>query len=103
MDVIEENEMVIGYAVWEIDSRTAEGHILNLAIQGDERRKGKGRMLLSHIVGHLKTNKIQSCRLEVRESNVPARALYESHGFVASAKIPDYYFDESAVVYSLDL
>jgi ribosomal-protein-alanine N-acetyltransferase len=103
MDVIEENEEITGYAVWEIDTRNAEGHILNLAIQLEERRKGKGKMLLVHMVEHLKTSNIQTCRLEVRESNYPARKLYESNGFLATGKLSEYYFDEDAIVYTMDL
>ncbi len=103
MDVIVESNKVIGYAVWETNTRTAFGHILNLAIQAIERRKGKGKLLLSHVVGHLRTNSIRSCRLEVRENNSPARKLYESYGFVAFGLIPNYYSDEHAIVYSLDL
>ena len=103
MDVIEESDKVIGYAVWDTNARLSQGHILNLAIHMDERRMGKGSMLLSSILDHLRTNNIRTCQLEVRESNVAARALYESNGFVASTKIPEYYFDEDAIVYSLDL
>lgn len=103
MDVIEETDKIIGYAVWEFNTRSEEGHILNLAIQAEERRRGKGKMLLSHIVDHLKANSIRVCRLEVRESNIPARGLYESSGFVASGEIRGYYFDEDAIVYTMDL
>lgn len=103
MDVIEESTKVIGYAVWETDTRLSQGHILNLAIQVDERRKGKGSMLLSSILGHLRDSNIRTCHLEVRNSNVAARVLYESKGFVASTKIPGYYFDEDAILYSLTL
>jgi ribosomal-protein-alanine N-acetyltransferase len=103
MDVIEKNAKVIGYAVWETDTRLSQGHILNLAIQEDERRKGKGSMLLSSILGHLRASNIRTCHLEVRESNVAARVLYELNGFVASTKISGYYFDEDAIVYSLSL
>jgi len=103
MDVIEENDIVVGYAVWELDICKAEGHILNLAIQKDERRTGKGRMLLLHILDNLKTNSIHTCRLEVRENNIAARSLYEATGFVASGKISGYYFDENAIVYTMRL
>ena len=103
MDVLEENGKVIGYAVWETDARMSQGHILNLAIQVDERRKGKGTMVLSSILNHLRTNNIRTCYLEVRESNVAARVLYESNGFIASTRRPGYYFDEDAIVYSLNL
>lgn len=103
MDVIEETNKIVGYAVWETNTRIEEGHILNLAIQADDRRKGKGKMLLSHIVAHLKANSIRVCHLEVRASNMPARRLYESNGFVVSGEIPGYYFDEDAIVYTMDL
>ncbi|MGY5856405.1 MAG: GNAT family N-acetyltransferase [Candidatus Thorarchaeota archaeon] len=103
MDVIEENDKLIGYAVWEIDTRIAEGHILNLAIQVDERRNSKGKMLLFHVLNNLKTNSIHTCRLEVRENNSAAKALYESVGFIASGTIYRYYFDEDAIVYTMDL
>ena len=103
MDVIEETNKIVGYAVWETNTRIEEGHILNLAIQADERRKGKGKMLLSHIVAHLKANSIRVCHLEVRASNMPARKLYESNGFVVSGEILGYYFDEDAIVYTMDL
>ncbi|MFW9975751.1 MAG: ribosomal protein S18-alanine N-acetyltransferase [Candidatus Thorarchaeota archaeon] len=103
MDVLEKKSSIIGYAVWEIHNRRKEGHILNLAIKSHERKKGLGGLLLKHILGHLKTNGVQVCRLEVRESNLPARQLYESNGFKESSRIRDYYFDEDAVVYTLDL
>ena len=103
MDVVEENDKLIGYAVWEIDTRAAEGHILNLAIQVDERRKGKGKMLLAHMVDHLKTNNIRTCHLEVRERNTAGRALYESIGFITSGTLSGYYFDEDAIVYTMRL
>jgi ribosomal-protein-alanine N-acetyltransferase len=103
MDVIEKNKVVIGYAVWETNPKKSRGHILNLAIHTDERRRGYGKMLLAHILDHLKAIGITSCILEVRVSNAPARALYESNGFVVSSRIPGYYFDEDALVYSLQL
>ena len=103
MDVMEKNGRVIGYAVWELDSSKSRGHILNLAIQQDERRRGNGRILLTHVINHLRSNGIRLCRLEVRESNIPARALYEGYGFIVSSKISEYYFDEDAIVYTLYL
>jgi len=103
MDVIEKNGKVVGYAVWEINEIKSSGHILNLAIHADERRKGRGSKLLLNILNHLRANDIRTCDLEVRESNIAARALYEANGFTASSKIPMYYFNEDAIVYSLNL
>ncbi|MFX1559496.1 MAG: ribosomal protein S18-alanine N-acetyltransferase [Promethearchaeota archaeon] len=103
MDVLEEDGKVIGYAVWETDIRESRGHLLNLAVQVDERRRGKGTILLSTVVDKLRATNIRTCSLEVRESNVAARALYESTGFIVSTRIPGYYFDEDAIEYSLEL
>jgi ribosomal-protein-alanine N-acetyltransferase len=103
MDVIENRGSVAGYIVWEVDIARKEGHILNLAIRHDERRIGKGRRLLSHVLDHLRSIQVNTCFLEVRESNFPARNLYESYGFIESDKIPRYYFDEDAIIYSIDL
>jgi ribosomal-protein-alanine N-acetyltransferase len=101
MDVIEESGSIVGYAVWEIDNRKARGHILNLAVRADRRRRGRGRMLLSHVINHLMVQGATACSLEVRENNFPARALYESKGFAATSRIMGYYWDEDAIVYTL--
>jgi ribosomal-protein-alanine N-acetyltransferase len=103
MDILEQDERVIGYVVWEVDSNTSQGHLLNLAVHPDERRRGYGRTLLFHMIQDLKARQMTSCRLEVRESNMPARNLYKASGFTVSAKIPGYYFDEDAIVYTMDL
>jgi len=103
MDILERDERVLGYVVWEVDSKTSSGHILNLAVQQAERRRGHGRKLLFHVIDDLKVREVTCCRLEVRESNIPARMLYEASGFVASSKIVGYYFDEDAIVYTMAL
>ena len=103
MDVLEQGGRIIGYVVWEVDTKKDIGHILNIAVQANERRKGNGKTLLLHVLQHLKSHNISSCRLEVRESNLPARTLYEANGFTATSKIYGYYFDEDAVVYTLHI
>ena len=103
MDVFEIEGRIIGYAVWETDTLSKKGHILNLAIIEEERRKGYGRMFIHHVHENLKTAGMTSCYLEVRESNVPARSLYETSGYVISDTAAGYYFDEDAIEYSRDL
>lgn len=48
---------------------------------------------------------IPELSLEVRESNHPARSLYEKHGFILAGRRNGYYRDprEDAVIYILNL
>jgi ribosomal-protein-alanine N-acetyltransferase len=103
MDVLESSSILTGYAVWETDPVSTRGHILNLAIIEEERRKGYGKLLLNHVHDSLRETGMTSCFLEVRESNTPARALYETSGYTATGKLDGYYFDEDAIEYSRNL
>ena len=103
MDVLESDSKLTGYAVWETDPVSTRGHILNLAIIEDERRKGYGGLLIEHVQSSLRETGMASCILEVRESNTPARSLYKSCGFTVSGRLDGYYFDEDAIEYSRNL
>jgi ribosomal-protein-alanine N-acetyltransferase len=103
MDVLECNRKLTGYAVWETDLVSTRGHILNLAIREKERQKGYGKLLLEHVQSSLRETGMTSCFLEVRESNIPARSLYESSRFTVSGRLDGYYFDEDAIEYTRDL
>jgi len=68
-----------------------EGHILNLAVHPELRRKGIGNALAEELLGRLKT---QGCRifyLEVRMSNAPAMQFYEHLGFRKVGVRKKYY------------
>jgi ribosomal-protein-alanine acetyltransferase len=76
-----------------------EGELLNLAIDPAFRRRGIGRALVAAITsGHRGI-----LWLEVRESNMAARKLYESIGFSEAGGRAGYYADscESAIVMKL--
>src|SRR5439155_963623 len=60
-----------------------EAEILNLAVLPEFRRQGLGRQLLAVALERLSTTGIAMVYLEVRESNVAARALYSLEGFSA--------------------
>ena len=67
-------------------------HVMNVAVDPDERRTGVASALLAHLydrVGH------EDARytLEVRLSNAPAIALYERDGFRAAGMRKRYYQD----------
>jgi ribosomal-protein-alanine N-acetyltransferase len=81
-----------------------EMHILNVAVAPACRRRGIARWLLSFAIGQAARCGAVQALLEVRESNVEARALYAALGFVGLGTRRDYYSEpvENAVVLSLD-
>jgi ribosomal-protein-alanine N-acetyltransferase len=58
-----------------------EGHILNLAVHPDFRRRGIGTKLMEEVMDELKKNDCRYLYLEVRVSNLGARKFYERRGF----------------------
>ncbi len=80
---------VIGFcACWIV---AGELHINSLAITPDARRKGHARRLLTDVFALAVAEGAQAATLEVRRSNVPAVALYESLGFAVEGVRRDYY------------
>ncbi|VAX33466.1 Ribosomal-protein-S18p-alanine acetyltransferase [hydrothermal vent metagenome] len=82
-----------------------EGHILNLAVRPDYRRKGIGRRLVLSVLKELRTCGCKKIFLEVRASNTDAIKLYESAGFRMLGLMRGYYFlpKEDAVIMGLQL
>jgi ribosomal-protein-alanine N-acetyltransferase len=82
-----------------------EVHLLNIAVDESHRGKGYGRRMMQHLIDEAVRGGRGSVTLEVRESNLPARRLYESFGFQVVGRRKEYYQDnrEDAVVMTLDL
>ncbi len=96
--VAEIDERVVGYAgLWCI---VDEGHITNVAVHPDFRRKGIGEALVSVLLEHTTEIGLLSHTLEVRASNDPAIALYSKFGFEAAGVRKNYYEDngEDAII-----
>ena len=70
---------------------TDEAEILNIAVRPDCRRKGIASALLLAALKKFRRSAIARVFLELRESNLPARALYNRHGFVPSGHRKAYY------------
>lgn len=89
-----------GYAV--VATLSDEAHLLNLCIRPASRGRGHARQLLRATLMEAAREGLQRMVLEVRVSNLPARRLYESEGFVVVGQRPGYYPDgagrEDAVV-----
>ena len=73
-----------------------ELHVTTLAVRPEHRRKGFARVLLEAALGAFP--EVRRVHLEVRPSNVPARSLYESLGFVTTGRRRRYYGDEDALL-----
>jgi len=92
---------VVGYVVADSVHKHGRrlGHIKDLAVHEDHRRRGVGTELLTRAVGVLDADGVGAVKLEVRESNGAARDLYRAHGFEHRNTVPNYYSDgESALV-----
>ena len=82
-----------------------EGQITNIATSPDYRRQGLAEKAMRALVDVARERGLFEISLEVRESNVPAIALYEKFGFVAMGKRPRFYTCpvEAAIVMVLAL
>ncbi len=103
MFVAEAHGRVIGYIVWEYEIRQKRGHLLNIAVQNEHRRKGIAGSLFSSALESLKSANVKSLFLEVRESNTSARRFYEKWGMASVSRSKRYYKDEDAIIYQVKL
>ena len=71
-----------------------EANIDNVAVLPQHQGQGIGRTLVQAALRAMPQKGIQRCLLEVRESNVAARALYENNGFIVDGVRPRYYKTE---------
>ena len=80
---------IFGYVVaWVV---VDEAEIANLAVADEARRGGIGARLLDHAIAATRERSSRVVFLEVRESNVAARALYSSRGFEVAGRRSKYY------------
>ncbi len=94
---------IIGYVIfWSVAD---EVHLLNIAIDPDERHHHHGRQLLDYMMDYARESSVRFVTLEVRSSNRAAIQLYESGGFQQVGVRPTYYNNngEDAVVMLCDL
>lgn len=96
---------LIGHAVLSLGA--GEGHLLNLCVRRDQQGRGYGRLLALHIIERAHIRGASALFLEVRPSNMVARALYRSLGFNEIGLRKNYYPShvghEDARVLALDL
>jgi ribosomal-protein-alanine N-acetyltransferase len=80
---------VAGYAVlWCI---LDQGELANIAVHPELRNRGLGSYLLDRMTDEAGSRGVESLYLEVRVSNLRARAMYGSRGFEEIGIRRDYY------------
>ena len=80
---------LLGYFVLLVAA--GEGHLLNLSIAASRQRAGHGSALLKEAMRLARSRGAQHILLEVRPSNLAAKALYSRFGFHEVAVRRDYY------------
>ena len=81
-----------------------EGHIMNVAVSSDYRRRGIASKILDELIRFGKEKGVNAFTLEVRKSNAGAIALYEKKGFTLAGVRKRYYGGkEDACIYWLYL
>ena len=96
---------VLGFVFYTAGAGACE--ILELAVTVPARQRGVGRRLLDAATAEAVSEGARRCILEVRESNVAARALYAGAGFLIDGRRKAYYRTaegrEDALLMSCDL
>jgi ribosomal-protein-alanine acetyltransferase len=92
--VIEQDGKVSGFVIGhEIGSHQLgdEWEIENIAVMGSAQRNGLGAQLLGEFLNLVRDRSGRAIFLEVRESNLAARALYRKLAFVEAGRRKNYY------------
>jgi ribosomal-protein-alanine N-acetyltransferase len=97
IDLLWQSERLVGYLCsWQICD---ELHVLNVAVDPSFRRRGLGRLLLSHVLKRSSSNGCPRAFLEVRAGNIHALCLYRAFDFKIIGHRTNYYQDgEDALV-----
>ncbi len=106
-----DEDKIAGYVVGEmreimfsgIPHKFKMGHILNIAVDKGDRRRGIGNRLMEAVEMRFRDRKATKVTLEVRESNISARSFYSRRGYEEIGRVKEYYPDEDAVIMSKNL
>jgi ribosomal-protein-alanine N-acetyltransferase len=101
--VAEETGKLCGFACAK--AVVGEWEIGNVVVAAEFLRRGVASELIRGLIQRAQREAASVIRLEVRESNSPARTLYLRHGFQEEGRRRNYYQSpaEDAILYSLRL
>jgi ribosomal-protein-alanine N-acetyltransferase len=96
-------DTVVGYV--SAESVLDEGHILNLGVHPEYKKRGIATALVENILEELKLRACRFLYLEVRASNFVAKKLYQGFGFSVVGRRKNYYVapNEDAVIMMLEI
>jgi ribosomal-protein-alanine N-acetyltransferase len=92
---------VAGYVVADSEHQRGQplGHVKDIAVAPTHRGRGIGATLLERAIDAMRRQQVRRVKLEVRESNDRALALYRQYGFIHRSTARRYYADgEDALV-----
>ncbi|HEY3214938.1 MAG TPA: tRNA (adenosine(37)-N6)-threonylcarbamoyltransferase complex dimerization subunit type 1 TsaB [Candidatus Eisenbacteria bacterium] len=89
--VAERGGRLVGYSVAWLGA--GAGHLGNLAVVPEERRRGVARALVADLLERARERRVPSLTLEVRVSNFAAQWLYRAYGFRLAGLRHGYYRD----------
>lgn len=87
--VVERAGKVVGYGIMSVAA--GEAHVLNVCVHPGAQRRGLGRRLMLGLLTRAARAGARRVFLEVRPSNMVARGLYQSLGFMEIGVRPRYY------------
>ncbi len=96
--VAKEDDEIVGYGgMWHVIN---EGHITNIAVKKEHRKKGIGTKIINALIDIAKEKEMIGITLEVRVSNHIAKSIYKKSGFIIEGIRKEYYDDnkEDAIV-----
>ncbi len=80
---------LLGFAI--VQQIVDEATLLDICLSPAQQGRGYGHQLLTAVIDGAKAAKAVVLMLEVRESNLAARALYQKRGFVETGRRKGYY------------
>jgi ribosomal protein S18 acetylase RimI-like enzyme len=82
-------EATAGFAIMTLGDERS--HLVLLAVQPRQQRRGIGRRLTEWLVETAMTAGMVAIDVELRAGNLPAHALYRAAGFTEMRRLPGYY------------
>ncbi|MFB2651511.1 ribosomal protein S18-alanine N-acetyltransferase [Shewanella seohaensis] len=80
---------LLGFAI--VQQIVDEATLLDICLSPEQQGRGYGHLLLMAVIDGAKAAKAVVLMLEVRESNLAARVLYQKLGFVETGRRKGYY------------